>query len=85
MVLDVIMDWDDVEVVKCIECCFENEVALFGDVIESVLDDCICEEVISSGWVVIEKGGVVGRYGENFGEILEWGDDGVLLGWFCKE
>ena len=49
LVPDVIMDWDDVEAAKCIECCFENEAASLGDVIESALDDCTCEEVISSG------------------------------------
>ena len=49
LVLDVIMDWEDTETAKCIECCFENEGASLGDVIEGALDDCTCEAVISSG------------------------------------
>lgn len=85
LVPDLVMDWDDADTVKCIECCFENEAASLGDVIEGALDDSTCEAVISSGWDVTEKGGVVGRHGENLGESLEWGDDGALSGRFCKE
>ena len=49
LIPDRVMDWDDPEEAKCIECCFENEDASFGDVIEGALDDCTCEVVISSG------------------------------------
>lgn len=49
LVPDVIMDWDDGETAKCIECCFENEATSLRDVIEGALDDCTCEVVISSG------------------------------------
>ena len=46
----MIIDWDNGEVpAKYIECCFENEAASLGDVIEGALDDCTCEAVISSG------------------------------------
>jgi len=85
LVPDMVTGWDDVEEANCMECCFENEDASFGDVIKGALDDCTCEVVISSGWDAKDKGGVVGWRGENLGETLEWGEDGALSVRFDKE